>query len=93
MMARTHRSIQRRLGVHQRADGGGKRAAARKPIRGPMRVARFFASLWQKAEGHVTVHLVRVNGAGDSWSILAHGPTRSSPSAWPAAVSPQCGRS
>ena len=44
------------------SDGGGKRAAARKPIRGPMRVARFFASIWRKASGHVTVHLVRVNG-------------------------------
>jgi RNA polymerase sigma-70 factor (ECF subfamily) len=44
------------------SDGGGKRAAARKPIRGPMRVARFFSSVWRKAQGYVTVHLVRVNG-------------------------------
>jgi RNA polymerase sigma-70 factor (ECF subfamily) len=44
------------------SDGGGKRAAARKPIRGPMRVARLFASVWRKAQGYVTVHLVRVNG-------------------------------
>jgi RNA polymerase sigma-70 factor (ECF subfamily) len=44
------------------SDGGGKRSAARKPIRGPMRVARFFASVWRKGRGHFTVHLVRVNG-------------------------------
>jgi ketosteroid isomerase-like protein len=58
------------------SDGGGKRAAARKPIRGPMRVTRFLASLWRKAEGHVTVHLVRVNGTGTrglSWRKALHG--------------------
>ena len=44
------------------SDGGGKRSAARKPIRGPMRVARFFASVWKKATGQVSLHLVRVNG-------------------------------
>ena len=44
------------------SDGGGKRTAARKPIRGPIRVARFFASLWRKAATRVVVHLVRVNG-------------------------------
>jgi RNA polymerase sigma-70 factor (ECF subfamily) len=44
------------------SDGGGKRSAARKPIRGPMRVARFFASVWRKAAGLAAVHLVRVNG-------------------------------
>jgi RNA polymerase sigma-70 factor (ECF subfamily) len=27
-----------------------------------MRVARFFASVWRKAAGLATVHLVRVNG-------------------------------
>ena len=44
------------------SDGGGKRTAARKPIRGPMRVARFFTSLWRKAAANVVVHIVRVNG-------------------------------
>ena len=44
------------------SDGGGKTTAARKPIRGPMRVARFFTSLWRKGAGHFSVHLVRVNG-------------------------------
>jgi RNA polymerase sigma-70 factor (ECF subfamily) len=44
------------------SDGGGKRSAARKPIRGPERVARLFAGLWRKGVGRATVHLVRVNG-------------------------------
>jgi len=44
------------------SDGGGKRTAARKPVRGPRRVARFFASIWRKGFGALVVRAVRVNG-------------------------------
>jgi RNA polymerase sigma-70 factor (ECF subfamily) len=61
------------------SDGGGKRVAARKPIRGPMRVARFFAGVVRKAPSDLVLRLARVNGtpglvayvAGRPYGVLA----------------------
>src|SRR5215217_5750481 len=46
------------------SDGGGKVIAARRPIAGPARIARFMASVTQKARrgGVVERRLVRING-------------------------------
>lgn len=44
------------------SDGGGKRNAARKPVRGPELVARFFSNIWRRGLGAFDVRAVRVNG-------------------------------
>ena len=44
------------------SDGGGKTTAARRPIRGRQKVARFFGGVWRKAPASFSIHLVRVNG-------------------------------
>ena len=44
------------------SDGGGQVAAALQPIRGPERVARFFAGLAAKAQEDLHVQPARVNG-------------------------------
>jgi len=44
------------------SDGGGKRTAARKPVRGPERVARFFSNIWRRGLSGFVIRAVRVNG-------------------------------
>ena len=44
------------------SDGGGKRVAARNPIRGRTRVARFFVGVLKKAPADLLMRPVRVNG-------------------------------
>jgi RNA polymerase sigma-70 factor, ECF subfamily len=44
------------------SDGGGKTAAARRPVRGRDRVARFFAGIRRKLPPDVVARIVRVNG-------------------------------
>jgi hypothetical protein len=44
------------------SDGGGKVAAARHPIHGPDRVARFFLGLVGKASPSFAVRQTRING-------------------------------
>ncbi|HXJ34458.1 MAG TPA: RNA polymerase sigma-70 factor [Candidatus Eisenbacteria bacterium] len=56
------------------SDGGGKRVAARNPIRGSMRVARFFAGIWRKAPPDVTFRMALVNGQPGVVTYLAGRP-------------------
>jgi RNA polymerase sigma-70 factor (ECF subfamily) len=44
-------------------DGGGETPAARRPVRGAARVARFLVNLTRKVTDGTTVDVVRVNGA------------------------------
>ena len=50
-------------GVTVWSDGGGRATAARKPVRGKERVARFFVGLAAKAAPGLVVRTARVNGA------------------------------
>lgn len=43
------------------SDGGGKRIAARKPIHGATRVARFLLSIWRKAPDSLALHPTQIN--------------------------------
>src|SRR5262249_11418066 len=59
------------------SDGGGKTVAARNPIRGALRVARFFAGIWRKLPPDLVARVVQVNGqpggvaylGGVPWSV------------------------
>lgn len=44
------------------SDGGGRATAARRPIHGAQRVARFFLALGRRARGAVTTRIAEVNG-------------------------------
>ncbi|MCB0641611.1 MAG: hypothetical protein KDC44_08225, partial [Phaeodactylibacter sp.] len=44
------------------SDGGGKVAAALKPIRGAQKVAKFLFGLYQLSEGAFEAEAVRING-------------------------------
>jgi RNA polymerase sigma-70 factor (ECF subfamily) len=56
------------------SDGGGKTAAARKPVRGRDRVARFFAGIWRKMPPDVVARIVHVNGQPGGVSYLGGRP-------------------
>jgi RNA polymerase sigma-70 factor, ECF subfamily len=56
------------------SDGGGKRTAARKPVRGPERVARFFSNIWRRGLGGFVIRAVRVNGTPGIVAYMAARP-------------------
>lgn len=54
------------------SDGGGRRQAARRPVRGAWNVARFLAGIAGKADPDTTMEAVLVNGA-PGWRISTGG--------------------